>query len=42
MDKGFSDEKLAEIVPKKGVEGIKQLKKVSALIKRLPLSVDSL
>ena len=42
MDKGYSDEKLVEIVPKKGVDGIKQLKKVAALIKSLPLSVDSL
>jgi NAD+ synthase len=42
MDKGYSDEKLAEIVPKKGVDGVKQLIKVAALIKRLPLSVDSL
>jgi len=42
MDKGYSDEKLVEIVPKKGVDGIKQLKNVAALIKRLPLSIDSL
>jgi len=40
MDKGYSDEKLVEIVPKKGVDGIKQLKKVAALVKRLPLSVS--
>jgi NH3-dependent NAD+ synthetase len=31
MDKGYSDEKLAEIVPKKGVDGIKQLKKCCRL-----------
>ena len=42
MEKGYSDEKLAEIVPKKGVESVIQLKKVAALIKRLPLSVDNL
>jgi NH3-dependent NAD+ synthetase len=42
MDMGYPDEKLAEIVPKKGVDGIKQLKNVAALIKRLPLSLDSL
>jgi hypothetical protein len=42
MDKGYSDEKLVEIVPKKGVDGIKKLKNVAALIKRLPLSIDSL
>ena len=40
MDKGYSDEKLVEIVPKKGVDGIKQIKKVAALVKRLPLSVS--
>jgi len=42
MDKGYSDEKLTEIVRKKGVDSVKQLKKVAALIKKLPLSVDSL
>jgi hypothetical protein len=42
MDKGYSDQKLAKIVPKKGVDGVKQLKKVAALIKRLPLSTDCL
>ena len=41
MDKGYTDEQLAEIVPRKGVEGIKQLKRVSAFIKRLPLSLDT-
>ena len=40
MDKGYTDEQLAEIVPRKGVDGIKQLRRVSAFIKRLPLSLD--
>lgn len=40
MDKGYTDKQLAEIVPRRGVDSIKQLKRVSALIKRLPLSLD--
>jgi NAD+ synthase len=42
MDKDYPDEKLAEIVLKKGVDSIKQLKKVGNLVKKLPLSIDSL
>lgn len=41
MDKGYTDEQLAEIVPRKGVDGINQLKRVSAMIKSLPLSLDT-
>lgn len=37
MGKGYPDEKLAEIVPKKGVDSIKQLRKVADLIRKLPL-----
>ena len=40
MEKGYSDEKLTEIVPKKGIDSIKQLKKVAGLVKRLPLSIE--
>jgi hypothetical protein len=42
MDKGYSDEKLAKIVPRKGVDSIKQLKKVASLVRKLPLSLYSL
>lgn len=42
MDKGYTDEKLSEIVPKKGVDSVKQLRKIADLIKKLPLSVDNL
>lgn len=41
MDKKYPDEKLVEIVPKKGTEGIMQCIKVASLIKKLPLSLDS-
>ena len=40
MNQGYTDEQLAEIVPSKGVDGIKQLKRLSAFIKKLPLSLD--
>jgi len=42
IDKGYLAEKLAEIVPKKGVESIKQLKRVADLVEKLPLSMDGL
>ena len=42
MDKGYTDEKLSEIVPKKGVDSIKQLKKVADLVRKLPLSLYNL
>lgn len=41
MDKGYTDEKLTEIVPKKGVASVKQLRKVADLIRKFPLSIDS-
>ena len=40
IDKGYPAEKLAEIAPEKGVESIKQLKRVADLVKKLPLSMD--
>lgn len=42
MDKGYTDEKLTETVPKKGVDSIKQLIKIADLIRRLPLSLNNL
>lgn len=41
MNKGYSDEKLTEIVPKKGVESIRHCIRVADLIKKLPLSLDN-
>ena len=40
MDKGYTEKQLAGMVPRRGVDSIRQLKRVSALIKRLPLSMD--
>ncbi|MCJ7519620.1 MAG: NAD(+) synthase [Anaerolineaceae bacterium] len=40
IDKGYPIDKLTEIIPKKGVESIIQLKRVADLVKKLPLSID--
>jgi NAD+ synthase len=42
IDKGYPAEKLAEIVPEKGVETIKQLKRVADLVEKLPLTIGVL
>jgi NAD+ synthase len=41
IDKGYPAEKLAEIVPEKGVDSIKQLISVADLVKKLPQSINS-
>jgi NAD+ synthase len=41
MDKGYPDEKLAEIVPEKGVKSIKRLRKLAGRVRKLPLSLDN-
>lgn len=41
MEKNYPDEKLKEIVPKNGVESVKQLKRVADLIRKFPLSMDN-
>ncbi len=41
IDKGYPADVLARIVPEKGVESIKQLRKVADLMKKFPLSIDS-
>ena len=40
IEKGYSNKQLAEIVPEKGVESVKQLRRIADFIKSLPLSID--
>ena len=40
MEKGYSDRQLMEIVPLKGVESVRQLKKVGEFVKELPLLIN--